>query len=386
MLKTDPITQKIISRLDKIDRQVLEQHLSELAKTTSVCREMLQELSEGVLLLDSAKALLFINARGLDLLGLASGSDRVLKKWLESLPDPSLAAFITGHAGCSRGKTVEDISVMHPREMHLRFSFVPLAQEENRYTVILIQDRTGEQTQRLERERLTRMEDLMNLTAGIAHEIGNPLNALSIHLQLLKKETHTLSAKPKKAFENRLGVMESEIQRLDQIIRNFLKATRRPPLRFAEDNLNVLIREVLDVMAPEAGRQKVKLEFEEDKKLPVFLMDRLRLYQALMNLVKNGLEAMPKGGRLVIRLSHRERVAAIRIEDAGSGISEEHLPHIFDAFYTTKEKGTGLGLVAVFQAVSEHGGKIDVSSKAGKGSVFTIYLPLRAAKLQLPKS
>ncbi len=385
MPSTDSITQKIISRLDTIDRQVLEQHLSDLSQTCALYRELFKNLDEGVLLLDRLRTILLINDRALDLLGLPD-TERNKKKWLNALADPALAPFMIRNLNQPQMKKVEEVSVIRPRELHLRFFFMPLPGSAEAQTAIFIVDRTQEQTRTLEREQLSRMTDLMNLTAGIAHEIGNPLNALSIHMQLLKKENRVLPDKHGKAFTNRLSVMESEINRLDKIIRNFLRATRRAPLRFSLGNLNTLIEEILDVMRPEALRQKVKVEFYEDSKLPLFLMDRLRLYQAMINLIKNSLEAMPRGGRLLMRLTHRDRVAALRIEDSGCGISEEHLPHIFDAFYTTKEQGTGLGLVSVFQAVSEHGGKIDVSSTPGKGTVFTLYLPLRVPKLQIVKA
>ena len=180
--------------------------------------------------------------------------------------------------------------------------------------------------------------------------------------------------------------MESEIKRLDQIIRNFLKATRRQPMRLNLEHLGRLIEEVLLVLKPEADLANVVLEFQDDKKTPAFLMDRPRLYQALLNLVKNGIEAMPSGGKIRLQLTHRGRLAALRIEDSGMGIHEENLPLIFNAFYTTKKTGTGLGLTSVLQAVSEHGGKVEVASKVGKGTVFTIYLPLRTPKLQISKT
>lgn len=380
----NPITQKIISRLDQIDRKVLESHLTDLAETAQTYRDLLEELPEGVLLLDGEGAISWMNSAARDISGLPLSALSRRKNWLDQVEDQALAAFLGRRLKSPPRKSTESLSIFRPRERFLRMTWIPLSSEEKAGTAVLMADHTQEHEKAFEKERLARLEDLMSLTAGIAHEIGNPLNALSIHIQLLKKEAR--DKKKDGNFDERLAVMESEIRRLDSIIKSFLKATRRTPLRLHQESLNLLLEEVIAVMRPEAEQSKVWIEFEGDKKIPDFLLDRGRLYQALMNLIKNGIESMPKGGRLHLRLTHKDRLAALRIEDQGNGIRDEDMPHIFQAFYTTKQQGTGLGLMSVAQAVSEHGGKIDVSTRLGKGTVFTIYLPIRTPKLQLPKA
>ncbi len=167
-------------------------------------------------------------------------------------------------------------------------------------------------------------------------------------------------------------------------MKNFLKATRKPPLRFRNEDLNAILSEALELMAPELEEKKIRVHFQPDPALPPFLMDRSRIYQIFSNLIKNAMEAMPRGGDLWISAAHKENAAIIRFKDTGSGINEKDLPHIFEAYYTTKEEGSGLGLMTVFSAVREHGGRIEVSSKPGKGTTFALLLPIRLAKLQLP--
>jgi len=381
----DPLTRKIIDRLDRIDPKVLEQRFTDLSDTCDLYLGVLEEAAEGVLLINRSGALEWLNKAAIDLLGLPVSILKLKSKWLQELPDPALGTLIKSNLAKLTEKKTESISVLNPRERRLRLSFIPTASKHTT-AAILITDQTAGHSYNVERERVSRLEDLMNLTAGIAHEIGNPLNALSIHMQLLKKEAQALSLKNSGGFETRLQIMESEIKRLDQIIRSFLKATRRQPMKLNLENLGKLIEEVLLVLKPEADDAKVVLEFQDDKKIPPFLLDRSRLYQALLNLIKNGIEAMPTGGKMRLQLTHRGRLAALRIEDTGMGIREENLPLIFNAFYTTKETGTGLGLTSVLQSISEHGGKIDVASKPGKGSVFTILLPIRTPKLQISKA
>jgi len=381
----DPLTRKIIDRLDRIDRKVLEQRFTDLSDNCDLYLEVLEEAAEGIVLIHRTGALEWLNKAAIDLLGLPVSILKFKTKWMQELVDPALNELIKSHLAKLTEKKIDSVSVLNPRERRLRLVFIPLASKHTT-AAIFVMDQTAGHSKSLERERVARLEDLMNLTAGIAHEIGNPLNALSIHMQLLKKEAQALSLKNSGGFEARLQIMDSEIKRLDQIIRNFLKATRRQPMRLNLESLGRLIEEVLLVLKPEADHARVTLDFQDDKKIPSFLIDRSRLYQALLNLVKNGIEAMPKGGKIRLALTHRGQLAALRIEDTGAGIREENLPLIFDAFYTTKDHGTGLGLTSVLQAISDHGGKIDVASKPGKGTVFTLYLPIRTPKLQISKA
>jgi len=381
----DPLTRKILDRIDRIDRKVLEQHFTDLSDTCALYLEVLEESAEGVLLVNRTGSLEWLNKAAIDLLGLPVNILKTKTRWMAELSDTTAQNAIKKNLAGLTEKRAEAVSVLYPRERRLQFYFIPLS---SKFTgsAVLITDQTAEHSKSFERERIARLEDLMDLTAGIAHEIGNPLNALSIHMQLLKKEAQALALKKNSGFEDRLQIMESEIKRLDQIIRNFLKATRRQPMRLNLESLGRLVEEVLLVLKPEADHANIILEFQDDKKIPAFMLDRTRLYQAFLNLIKNGIEALPNGGKMRIQLTHRGRLAALRIEDTGMGIREENLPLIFNAFYTTKETGTGLGLTSVLQSISEHGGKIDVASKPGKGTVFTVYLPIRTPKLQISKA
>ena len=186
-------------------------------------------------------------------------------------------------------------------------------------------------------------------------------------------------------FEKTLDVIQAETLRLDRIVRNFLKAARRPPLRFRSEDLNQVLEEAIHFTGPELEAQGITVRFKPDPALPQFLMDRERLRQAFINLLKNALEAMPEPGSISIHVSHRDHLALIRFKDEGDGIKDEDLPHIFEAYFTTKEEGSGLGLMVVLNAVQEHGGRIEVLSKAGKGSTFILLLPIRRPKLQLPQ-
>ena len=269
--------------------------------------------------------------------------------------------------------------------MQLRVTIFPQGEDEKKRLVILLLDITSRTEQEFEAAMLSRMESLVRLAGGIAHEIGNPLNAITIHLELLKKRLAGLPDSKRQELADSLSDIQDETKRLDRIIRNFLKATRKPPLRFQLDDLNAVVHDALSFLKPQLDVANVHIKFSNDAGLPAFLMDRERLYYAFMNLIKNALEAMPLGGALKINLSHKQNCAVVTVTDTGCGISEKDLAKIFDIYYTTKLEGAGLGLMMVYDAVAEHGGKIEVASKRNKGTTFKILLPIREPQLQLPQ-
>jgi signal transduction histidine kinase len=384
MLKRSSFIEKLLKRLDRIDKESLRNYVVDLGRENELYEEMFNELQEGVLVVTPEGDLLWINQQAALWLGMGEKGPTPFRIF-DRLPDTEFARFLQKHLNHLKGKMVEDFHLLTPREMDLRVSLIPLEIPQNKKILVLLANRTEQKNQEIDMDRIARIEALISLAAGVAHEIGNPLNSLSIHLQLLKKEIKDLPLSRRKVVENSLAVMNTEAARLDRIVKNFLRASRKPPLRFRLEDLNDVLEQALQLMEPEMRKNHVELSLKTDQRLPFFLMDRERLFQTFMNLIKNAIEAMPKGGLFKITVSHRENVAVVRFEDQGRGIDERDLPHIFDAYYTTKEEGSGLGLMTVFNTVSEHGGRIDVESKVRKGTTFTLFLPIRQPKLQLPR-
>lgn len=382
MPRRAPFFHKLLNRLERVDRESVQKYLAALAHENSVSAEILDHLNEGVVMVTSEGRLLYVNRQASLWLGVnQEKSDRDLIGG--AIQDRELAQFITSHLKGLKERLVGDVRLLTPREMTLRVILVPLEhQSPDKEVLILFSTIQDEKLQ--SDENLSRIEVLASLAAGIAHEIGNPLNSITIHLELLKKDAKSLPDPKRKSIEKTLEILSGETSRLDRIVRNFLKATRKPPLRFKTEDLNQIVSDAVHFMEPEFQDRKIKVMFRPDKLLPLFMLDRERLYQAFINLIKNAMEAMPQGGGLTIAIAHQNKVVSLRFKDQGAGISEADLPHIFDAYYTTKEEGSGLGLMTVYNVVREHGGRIDVASKPGKGSVFTLHLPIRQPKLQLP--
>ncbi len=223
-------------------------------------------------------------------------------------------------------------------------------------------------------EYAKKLSALSRLTSGVAHEVKNPLNAIVIHLELLR--SHVALGAVGEA-ENNLSAITEEIRRLDRVVRYFLNFTRPVDVTLREENLAEVIQDVVNLTTKEAEQQQVNICLELDKDLPPIRIDSDLIKQCLLNIIQNGCQAMPHGGKLLVRTSADDRAIQVMIQDEGIGISPENRDRIFNLYYTTKENGNGIGLATVFKNIQLHNGDIRVDSEPGKGSTFTLRLPLQ---------
>jgi len=234
---------------------------------------------------------------------------------------------------------------------------------------------------RLEKAKIQaeRLATVGTMAAQVAHEIRNPLGSISLNLDLLQREFNKLASPSAAASAEGLSLLtdiREEIQRIKRVIEDYLKFARLPRLQTRPLSLNELLEEKLAFMAGEFQKAKVHLRTAYDPELANVNADGEQLWQAVLNLIRNSLEAMPAGGELTVGTWHQNGQAQLRITDKGEGMSEEQLLHVFTPFFTTKPGGTGLGLTLVQQIAIEHGGHVECDSRIGKGATFTIYLPL----------
>ncbi len=214
---------------------------------------------------------------------------------------------------------------------------------------------------------------LGRLTSGVAHEVKNPLNAMRIHLELLKARLG--GSQP--AVRENLDVIAQEIVRLDRVVQGFLKFVRPDEIRLAPVGVEALLAEVARLMAPEAGRAGARIAEDVVPDLPPVAGDAELLRQALTNLVSNAIQAMPKGGTVTLgaRIGSDGSVE-IRVTDEGVGIPAQDREKIFRLYYTTKSQGSGIGLSMVYRIVQMHDGRIDVESEVDRGTVMVVTLPV----------
>jgi signal transduction histidine kinase len=217
---------------------------------------------------------------------------------------------------------------------------------------------------------------LSRLSAGVAHEVKNPLNATVIHLELLKEQLSARSSGAPASALDHVAIIAAQMRRLDEVVQGFLRFIRPEDLKLDRVQPGVLIEAIRPIVSAEAERHGIELRIEIGNWLPDVRVDSGMMQQALLNLALNACQAMPNGGRLRLSASvaSGKRVEIV-CEDNGPGIKPEHLDRIFDLYFTTKEKGSGIGLSMVYRAVQLHDGEIQVQSIPGRGTTFRVLLP-----------
>jgi signal transduction histidine kinase len=243
-----------------------------------------------------------------------------------------------------------------------------------------LQGRHAEKIQEMKRRlaQAERLSSLGRLAAGVAHEIRNPLNAVSMAIQRISWEFAPEDSIRKDEFMNIIGVVREEIRRLNRIIEEFISPSRERRPDFKEGRITDVLNRVLMLVREIAESREIEIESHWDVPEAVVMMDASMMHQALLNLLKNAVESIKGTGKVTVSCSSSgPRHLVVMIKDTGAGIDEENTERIFDFEYTTKEKGLGLGLPIAREIIQAHGGKIEIESEPGKGTVFKVVLPLR---------
>ncbi len=217
-----------------------------------------------------------------------------------------------------------------------------------------------------------RLTAINSLTGRVAHEIKNPLNSIVLRLEMLRSRL----AEESPDSEPEFAILSQEVMRLDRVVRTFLDFNR--PVELAPEDVNTgeLAADILRLLEPEAAGQGIELSLEQPARPVVVRADPGLLRQALLNIAVNALEAMPRGGSLRVTIQSAGQNCIIRLSDTGPGVAPEERERIFQLYFTTKTKGSGIGLAMTFRAIQLHGGTIDVESVAGEGTTFQVSLPL----------
>jgi len=238
---------------------------------------------------------------------------------------------------------------------------------------------------------IERLEELGKLTGGLAHEIKNPLSTIQVNLKLIgenldrpeyRKSSGSLSNTADQGLGRairKIAVVQKEADRLEQILEGFLRYIDRAEVRAAPVDINELIGDMIDFFSPQAYTHSITVRQSLHNTPLICKIDADMLKQAILNLFINALQAMGQGGELMIRTEQEKEQAVISISDTGSGIALERLAHIFDAYYSTRPRGSGLGLPTAKKIVEANSGSITARSDLGKGTSFTIKLPLHSA-------
>jgi signal transduction histidine kinase len=249
--------------------------------------------------------------------------------------------------------------------------------------VIILRDITKSRRTAQQAIESERMNALTLLAAGVAHEIGNPLNSLHIHLQLMERKAQDLDHNAKAELQQSIDIARSEVRRLDSIVTQFLRAIRPSQPRLHPENVNTIVEEAVRFFTPEIQDRDMVVEQELRADLPLLQLDREQMKQAFYNVIKNSLEAIKRHGALRIRTDLDDTHVIVSFIDTGGGMSAENLSRAFEPYFTTKPSGTGLGLLIIRRIVREHGGELSIESTQGKGLTLTIRLPYVEKRIRM---
>lgn len=378
---------RMLERLQTLDKSTLANLAQRLGRERGLFERVFNVLQEGVLVVDADGGIAYANAAARRLLGFKAADAGGATLWrLAPGLRPMLAPALDAGASLTR-----EIELSYPEPRAARLYLVPFAAEEaegaeaRRFAVVLT-DITRDKLDTDQRIESERVASIVLLAAGVAHELGNPLNSLTIHLQVVERKLRRLrgvDAAEARALGDSLRVCQEEVTRLDGIISNFLEAIRPRAPDLADTRLADVLAEVLAFQERELADRGVTVEVESPADLPVVLADKDQVKQVFFNLIKNASEAMQPGGRLRIEARADEEHVALVFSDNGSGIKPEDLARLFEPYHTTKPSGHGLGMMVVQRILRAHGGQIAVESDAGRGTKVTVLFPQKQRRVRL---
>lgn len=387
--KRHPSLDRVLGRLDTLDSVNLANLVQRLARERTLFEEIFNALQEGVLVISATGVIDYANAAAHRLIGLGEGelAGETLWRLVPGLR-PSIEPALDDDEGAAALPVVaREFELTYPEPRTVRLYMVPFSsagRNAPRRFAVILGDITREKqtTERLiENERTS---SIFLLAAGVAHELGNPLNSLTIHLQLIERRLRKLKAsRDTEALSESIAVCTEEVRRLDGIISNFLEAIRPKPPDLAETSLVEVLDEVLRFQHRELADRGIAVEAETTADLPLVMADRNQIKQVYFNLIKNAMEAMQPGGHLRIRTRFDDDNVYLLIGDTGSGIRQEDLVRLFQPYHTTKRGGSGLGLMIVRRIMREHGGQVGIESKEGVGTVVTLQFPRKDRRVRM---
>lgn len=330
--------------IGKLDASQLREQYGLVSDELAHYDMIFQAMSEGILVTDRSGGITKSNPAARKLLGMAP--EDILPSLELPLGKPSK----------------REISLTYPDPRTLELKTIPMGE----YTLVFIRDVSAERTRGEEELRAGATRAVRELASGVAHEIGNPLNAISLDLQILRRD-----------YPENESISECihQVARLDGILKGFLQALRPSRPNLMAGSVAEPLTSCLASLKNQFEDRAISVTVDIQTALPQIALDRDQLEQVFFNLIKNALEAVKDGGKIALEIGADDNDVVTTITDSGAGIPAEQLVHLFEPYRTTKEHGTGLGLMISQRIVRDHGGTISVESEPGRGTTFTVRLP-----------
>src|SRR3954451_18255550 len=383
---------KLIERLGRVGPEEVQNYLLQLAQEKGLIETVLNAIQEGIIVTDAKGRITYVNEEACELFGLEN-ENAIGKRLDERVRGLDWEALTNSTSALSR-----DLEIFYPANRFINFYVVPLLIEPRNGSdgvamrrsgggkakgvpadpvghAMILRDITESRRSTEKTIESERFKALTLLAAGVAHEIGNPLNSLHIHLQLMERKVRKLDGAVKEELQEAIAISQAEITRLDSIVTQFLQAIRPSKPQLHPENVNSIVEEAVRFFAPEIEDRDIVVEQELRSDIPMLELDRDQMKQVFYNVIKNSFEAIKRRGILRIRTDMDATHVNISFTDTGGGMSAESLSHVFEPYFTTKSAGTGLGLLIVRRIVREHGGELAIETTEGKGLTLTIRLP-----------
>lgn len=382
--------ERVLGRLEDLDSTNLAILVQRLARERGLFEMLSDTIDEGVVVIDDAGTVEYANRAGMRMIGLRPNEtgSAVLWKLVPDLGRP--LNFLRGGDELAPN-IARDAEIFYPEHRWLRLQISRLSLQDSdlrmptRFVVIL-RDITADRQSTEEMIESERVNSIFTLAASVAHEIGNPLNSMKIHLELIRRRLDKLEIPEKSAgtLENSVNICLEEISRLDEILKNFLGAIRPQKPSLVQTNLFEIVIDVLGVQKIELENRNIRCSMTQRcKELPVVLGDASLLKQLIFNVTKNAMEAMQEGGSISIEADSDDEFVYLRVKDTGCGISRDDISKIYEPFFTTKNNGHGLGMMIVMRIMREHGGQVGIDSEPGKGTTVTLQFPKPGARARM---
>ena len=382
--KKSGFLEKLVSRLDRVVPGEVQQIVTRLIREKGFLEKVFEALHEGVIILDPSGTIGFVNLAACQFFGLdpETAEGEFISSQIRGLDWEQLG---------KPGRTISrDLEVFYPENRYLNFYLAPIDDVDDPEAgqplgyVMLVRDLTSTRAEAEETLESERLNALTLLAAGVAHEIGNPLNSLDIHLQLLGRKLRKLPPGDRAPLEENLATARSEIGRLDTILKQFLHAVRPTIPNRGRHDLHALLQDTLRLLEPELASRKIAVQLDFAAGMPMATVDAGQLQQVFYNLIRNAYQAISREeGRITILTRYNDFELVLTVEDNGTGISPEHMGALFEPYRTTKSSGTGLGLLIVRRIVRAHGGDIAIESEPDRGTRVLVHLPRTERSVRL---
>jgi len=370
---------KASSKIEKMSEEEIRRIIETQSSELKIRNTVLDMLFDGCMLVDDTGSVLYMNETLRSLVPMPDMRKYQGQKFSRLISNSETAAFMRAFIKSGKESDSEIFEIDFPGEETKSLNCSASRVKEPEGFLFSFRDVTFFKRFRKEFRRNESLAQMTTMAAGVAHEIKNPLASISIYLQLMDKMMEKNGSMTREEAKKYLDVVSEEVDRINRIAVDFLFAVKPMKVDLSSISANDIVKKTMEVVGPELQEKGIRLDLNLATSLPKVLADVSLMQQALLNLVKNAMQAMPedrKDPRITVSTYIDSDIVKLSVADNGCGMNEEQMSKIFEPYYTTKSSGTGLGLTVLFKIMKQHGGDVTVHSVRGEGSEFILQIPV----------